>query len=158
MLMALSACGCKFNPNLQGKGEKYLQGEWKQDTSALQKKLLNYSLYRFKFTCDSFFVSLQSFSKANGGNPDSCVKNGQWSEYAKGYYNQQNDTLHLKGLFCNANYSYKDEGGCFRYGNYEEFFKIDKKSDSVFQFTPTSSVVPFSARLIKHYTCIPKPL
>jgi hypothetical protein len=149
---------CRFNPNMQEPGVAALQGEWQQDTSALQKKLLNYSLYHFRFSCDSFFVSVNSFSKANGGYPDSCVKNGRWGEYAKGVYIQKNDTLRLKGLFCNANFSYKNEGGCFRSGNYEEVFKLSQKADSSIQFLPTSSVIPFNARLIKRTTCNPKPL
>lgn len=158
LIMAFGLTACRFNPNMQGPGVAALQGEWQQDTSALQKKLLNYSLYHFRFSCDSFFVSVNSFSKANGGYPDSCVKNGQWGEYAKGVYTQKNDTLRLKGLFCNADFSYKNEGGCFRSGNYEEVFKLSQKADSRIQFLPTSSVIPFNARLIKRTTCNPKPL
>jgi hypothetical protein len=158
LILAFSLSACKFNPDMQGPGEAALQGEWQQDSAALQKKLVNYSLYHFKFSCDSFFVSIKSFSKANGGYPDSCVKNGQWSEYAKGVYEQKHDTLRLKGLFSNADLTYKVEGGCFRSGKYEETFKLNKKTDSVIQFFPTSSVIPFDARLIKRSTCIPKPL
>jgi hypothetical protein len=158
LILAFCFTACKFNPDMQKPGETALQGEWRQDTVALQKKLLNYSLYHFKFSCDSFFVSVKSFSKANGGYPDSCVQNGQWAEYAKGTYVQKQDTLRLKGLFCNANFSYKVEGGCFRSGNYTEVFTLRKKTDSVIQFFPTTSVIPFDARLIKRSTCIPKPL
>jgi hypothetical protein len=158
LIAAFSLNSCKFNPDMQGPGEAALQGEWQQDTAALQKKLVNYSLYHFKFSCDSFFVSVRSFSKANGGYPDSCVKNGQWSEYAKGVYEQKHDTLRLKGLFSNADLTYKVEGGCFRSGKYEETFKLNKKTDSVIQFFPTSSVIPFDARLIKRSICTPKPL
>ncbi|MEO7211693.1 fumarate hydratase [Mucilaginibacter sp.] len=152
------ASSCRFNPDMQGPGEAALQGEWQQDSVVLQKKLLNYSLYHFKFSCDSFFVSIKSFSKANGGYPDSCVQNGQWSEYAKGVYEQKHDTLRLKGLFSNADLTYKIEGGCFRSGKYEETFKLVKKADSVIQFFPTSSVIPFDAHLTKRSSCTPKPL
>lgn len=158
LLLALSLTACKFNPDLQKPGEAALQGEWQQDTLAVNKKLLNYSLYHFRFSCDSFFVSIKSFSKANGGYPDSCVKNGQWGEYAKGTYRQRHDTLQLRGLFCNSDFSYKNEGGCFRSGNYAEVFTLRKKTDSVIQFFPTTSVIPFDGRLIKRNTCIPKPL
>ena len=158
LLLAFSFGACKFNPDMQGPGAAALQGEWQQNPSTLQKKLINYSLYHFKFSCDSFFVSINSFSKANGGYPDSCVQNGQWGEYAKGVYDQKRDTLRLKGLFCNPNFSYKVEGGCFRYGVYEENFTLHNKSDSVIQFFPISSVIPFDAQLIKRSTCIPKPL
>jgi hypothetical protein len=154
---ALLLAACSFNPNMQGNGQGYLQGEWQQDSVPMQKRMLNYSLYKFRFSCDSFFVSMQTFSKVNPG-ADSCMKAGQWTEFAKGDYQQKNDTLHLKGLFANANWSLKDPGGCFRSGVYEEFFKITKKTDSLVQFFPTSSVIPISARLVKRSTCTPKPL
>ena len=41
LLLASSLCGCWFNPNMQGKGEVYLQGEWQQDSVAGQKQLLD---------------------------------------------------------------------------------------------------------------------
>lgn len=154
-LTLLSAC--KFNPDMQTPGESYLQGEWQQDSVTMQQQLVNYSLYNLKFNCDSFFVRIKTFSKANVG-ADSCMKGGNWTEYAKGVYEQRNDTLHVRGLFCNADYSYKDPTGCFRSGVYEESFKVVKKTDSVIQFNPMSGVIPINARLIKRNSCIPKPL
>jgi hypothetical protein len=148
---------CRFNPKVQGKGEFYLQGEWQQDSIPAQKKLLNYSLYRFKFTCDSFYVQISSFSKVNYG-ADTCMNAGHWKEYAKGFYEQKSDTLHLKGFFSNADFSLKNEGGCFRSGVYDEAFKTTKKTDSIIQFINTTGVIPFNARLIKRTTCNPKPL
>jgi hypothetical protein len=148
---------CRFNPNMQTPGQGYIQGEWQQDSVTMQKQLVNYSLYNLKFNCDSFFVQIKTFSKANTG-ADSCTKSGQWTEYAKGVYDQRNDTLHVRGLFCNPDYSYKNPDGCFRSGVYEESFKVSKKTDSVLHFTPTSSVIAFNARLIKRTTCTPKPL
>ncbi len=75
--------GCSFNPSLQGNGESYLQGEWKQDSIAKQKQLLTYSLYNFKFNCDSVFIQINTFSKVNSGM-DSCMNAGHWSEYIRG--------------------------------------------------------------------------
>jgi hypothetical protein len=149
--------GCGVNPNLQGKGEVYLQGEWQQDSIPMQKKLLEYSIYHLQFSCDSFYMTINSFSSVNPGL-DTCMKSGRWTEYVKGNYEQRNDTLHLKGQFCNADHSIKEEGGCFRAGVYQEFFKISKKTDSLIQFSSTSNVIPINARLIKHTTCNPKPL
>jgi hypothetical protein len=154
---AILITSCRFNPDKQTPGESYLQGEWQQDSVTMQRQLVTYSLYNLKFNCDSFFVQMKIFSKANIG-ADSCSRNGKWTEYAKGVYEQKNDTLHVRGLFCNADYSYKDPTGCFRSGVYEETFKVTKKTDSVIQFNPTSSVIPFNARLIKRNTCNPKPL
>src|SRR5882757_5336128 len=100
LFFLLSAlCACSFNPNLQGKGQDYLQGEWKQDSIPMQKQLVAYSLYKFKFTCDSVYMQLDSYSKVNSGQ-DSCMNKGHWNEYIRGTYHQSNDTLHIKGNFC----------------------------------------------------------
>ncbi|MEO6850687.1 MAG: fumarate hydratase [Mucilaginibacter sp.] len=157
LALIIITSGCKSNPNLQGKGEVYLQGEWQQDSIPKEKQLLDYSIFHLKFSCDSFFVQINSFSKVNNG-ADTCMNAGHWSEYIRGAYNQKNDTLHLRGQFCNADYSLKAEGGCFRSGIYEEFFKIRKQGDSLIQFASTSSVIPINAHLIKRTTCNPKPL
>jgi hypothetical protein len=154
-LCLLSAC--KFNPDMQGKGESYLQGEWQQDSVKEQKKLTTYSLYRLTFNCDSFYLRINTFSKVNFGN-DTCMNSGRWIEYAKGQYAQNHDTLHLKGQFCNADYSIKNETTCFRSGVFEEYFKVNKKADSVVQFASTSNVIPINAHLIKKITCQIKPL
>ena len=157
LAFTLLTSACSFNPSLQGKGESYLQGEWKQDSIPRQKQLLNYSLYNFKFNCDSVFIQLNSFSKVNSGM-DNCMNAGHWSEYIRGTYVQSNDTLHIRGNFCNADYSLKKQAGCFRSGPYEAFFKVSNKTDSLIQFLSTSSVIPVNLRLIKKITCNPKPL
>jgi hypothetical protein len=154
-LCLLSACS--LNPNTQGPGESYLQGVWQQDSTTIQRQLVNYSLYHFKFTCDSVFILQRSFSKVNYGS-DTCMNKGHWTEYMSGTYTQQHDTLHIKGFFRNADYRSKDLGGCFRSGVYEEFFKVNKKTDSLLQFTGTSNVMPVSIRLINKLTCHVKPL
>jgi hypothetical protein len=156
LLSALSF-GCSPHPNLQGKGEAYLQGDWRQDSVPEQKKLLEYSLYRISFSCDSFYMQIKSFSRVNNG-ADTCMRSGHWTEYVKGAYVQHNDTLHMRGQFCHANYSLKEEGGCFRSGIYEECFKTKKQGDSVIQLFASSSVIPIEAHLIKRTTCTQKPL
>jgi len=157
LLSAFCFSACWFNPNMQTPGERYLQGEWQQDSVAGQKQLVSYSLYHLKFSCDSFFVSIHSFSKENTG-ADNCMRAGRWTEYVRGTYEQSNDTLHLKGQFCNPNWTIKDDKGCFRAGDYEEFFKVTKMNDSIIQFASTSNVIPINAHLIKRTTCHPKPL
>ncbi|OJW17264.1 fumarate hydratase [Mucilaginibacter sp. 44-25] len=157
LLFALSFNACKFNPDVQTPGQAYLQGEWKQDSVTMQQQLVSYSLYNLKFTCDSFFVRINTFSKVNAG-ADSCTRSGHWAEYAKGVYEQKNDTLHVRGLFCNADYSYKDPTGCLRSGVYEEYFKVKKKTDSLISLSPTSGVLQVDLRLIKRTACNPKPL
>ncbi len=156
LIMALCA-GCWFNPNTQTPGESPLQGEWQQDSVTNQKQLLSYSLYHIKFSCDSFFMSIHSFSKVNNG-ADSCMNSGQWMEYTRGTYVQTHDTLHLKGQFANANMTVKDASGCFRAGDYGEDFKVSKPSDSLMRFASTTNIIPIDLRLIKRTTCHPKPL
>jgi hypothetical protein len=155
----LSAFGsaCWFNPNVQTRGTGYLQGEWQQDSVTNQKQLLTYSLYHLKFSCDSFYMTIRSFSKINSGM-DSCMNSGRWTEYTRGTYEQKRDTLHLTGQFCNANFTIKDATGCFRSGDYDEYFKVTKKTDSLMQFASTTNVIPINARLIKRTSCHPKPI
>jgi hypothetical protein len=148
---------CRLNPNMQTPGEGYLQGEWQQDSVTKQTQLLSYSLYHLKFSCDSFFVTIRSFSKVNTG-ADTCMNSGHWTEFCRGTYEQKHDTLHLKGQFCNADMTIKDDKGCFRSGDYEEVFKVSKKSDSQVQFASTSNVIPIDAHLIKRASCHLKPL
>lgn len=154
-LLALYACSP--NANIQGNGEKYLQGEWQHRQEAVHSKLINYTLYQYKFTCDSFYVTLQSFSKVNYG-ADTCMNKGHWTEYAKGNYEQRNDTLHLKGFFCTSDFKLKNEGGCFRFGIYEDFYKVVNRTDSSIQLNSTADVLPINLHLIKRITCHPKPL
>ncbi|GAB2697445.1 hypothetical protein GCM10027037_21910 [Mucilaginibacter koreensis] len=148
---------CSSNPPLQQPGQAYLQGEWQQDSVAGQQKLLQYSLYRFKFTCDSFYVQQQSFSKVNNG-ADTCMAHGRWTEYMKGQYIQRNDTLRLRGFFCQANYRLKEPGGCFRTGVYDEYFKVTRKADSLLQLQSTLEVVPLQLHLTKKLDCHPQHL
>jgi hypothetical protein len=157
LLLAFCLPSCKLNPNMQTPGEIYLQGEWQQDSVPKQKQLMNYSLYHLKFSCDSFYVAINSFSKINSG-ADTCMNSGHWTEYCKGTYEQNHDTLHLKGQFCNADLTVKDDKGCFRSGDYEELFRVSKKSDSLVQFASTTNVIPIEAHLIKRTSCHPKPI
>jgi hypothetical protein len=157
LLLAFSFASCSFNPNLQGKGEVYLQGEWKQDSIPMQKKLIDYSLYNINFSCDSFYMQINSFSKVNNG-PDTCMRSGHWTEYVKGSYQQHKDTVRLRGQFCHANFTLKEEGGCFRSGIYDESFQSKKKGDSIIQLYPTSGVIPIEIHLLKRTTCTQKPL
>ena len=161
-LLVLGSCflflsSCSSNPAFQGKGQAYVQGEWQQKAEAVDRQLLTSTLYHFRFSCDSFFVAMQTSSKVNYG-ADTCMNSGHWAEYAKGKYEQHTDTLVMKGFFCNANYSLKNIGGCFRSGVYEEYFKTAKVADTVLRLTSTSSVMPINLHLIKRTTCVPKPL
>lgn len=157
LLSAFGLNSCSFNPNTQGKGEVYLQGEWQQQQDTIHKKLETYAIYHFKFDCDSFYLQIKSFSKVNYG-ADSCMKSGQWTEYTRGTYKQKTDTIYLKGQFCNRDFSLKDVGECFRAGDYSEAFRVLKKTDSLVQLTGIADVVPMNIRLEKRTICHQKPL
>lgn len=155
MLFLLASCAS--NPPIQTPGQAYLQGEWRQDSVPGQQKLVQYALYQFKFTCDSFYVQQQTFSKINYGT-DTCMARGRWTEYMKGDYVQQHDTLQLHGFFCDARHKIKNEGSCFRYGTYQENFKVSRKGDALLQLTNINDVVPLQLRLVKRLNCIPQHL
>jgi hypothetical protein len=155
LLSAFSSC--TRNPDMQEPGDSKLQGEWKQDSVPAQKSLVTYSLYDIKFSCDSFLLKISTVSKVNYG-ADTCMSKGHWDEYVRGTYSQRQDTLHIKGQFCNADGSYKNEQGCFRFGDYEEYFKVHQQGDSAIRFVSTSNVIPINVHLIKRTSCIPKPL
>lgn len=158
LLLALSfLASCSSNPNTQGPGADYLQGEWQQRVDAVQEQLITHSVYRMRFSCDSFFIQQQTISKVNYG-ADTCMSKGRWTEYMRGVYEQKQDTLRLKGVFCNADFSLKLAGGCFRYGVYQEYFKIVHKADTAIEFTGTNDVVPIQLQLVKRTTCHVKPL
>ena len=142
---------------MQGKGAAFLQGEWKQDSVEDQKSLVSYSLYDFRFSCDSFYVKIQSASKVNYGS-DTCMSKGHWVEYAKGTYQQKADSVMIKGFFCNADYSLKKEGGCFRFGDYEDSFKIISKNDSTLNLLSFTNTLPIKLKLVKRMGCVPKAL
>ena len=154
-LVALA--GCSLNPSFQGKGEAYLQGQWKQDSIPMQKQLLSYSLYEFKFSCDSVYGTIRSFSKVNNGY-DTCMNTGKWTEFFRGTYQQTDDTLRIKGNFCNSDFSLKEPKGCFRSGVYQDVFKVTPKGDSLVQLSSTSNVIPVNLRLINKIVCNLKPL
>jgi len=161
-LLALGSCvltlfSCSPNANVQTKGMPAIQGEWQQHPEAVDKQLVNYTLYNFTFTCDSFYVSMQTHSKVNYG-ADTCMNKGYWTEYAKGRYQPSNDTLWIRGFFCNQDYSLKNTGGCFRSGVYEDFMKAEIVADTLLRLTPKSSVLPLNLHLVKRTNCVPKPL
>ncbi|RVU01369.1 fumarate hydratase [Mucilaginibacter limnophilus] len=157
LLFAFGLSSCSFNPSVQGKGEVYLQGEWKQDSLPGQKQLLTYSLSDFKFTCDSFYIKVNTVSRVNYG-ADSCMNRGRWTEYIRGTYRQVKDTLQLRGFFYNADGTLKRENTCFRSGVFEEQYTVKKQADSILNLSTSSSVLPLTLRLTHRISCVPKPL
>ncbi len=156
LLFFVVIISCKRKQAVQEPGTEFLQGEWQQDSVRMQSKLLSYSLYRFKFRCDSVYITTNNFSKVNYG-VDSCMNKGNWKEYVRGKYELHHDTLRVRGLYCHPDFSLKYEG-CFNIGVYENLFKLQKQTGSLFHVTSFSSTIPFNMRLIKKTICQPKPL
>ncbi|RCH55731.1 fumarate hydratase [Mucilaginibacter hurinus] len=157
LLFIFFCYACSFNPAVQSRGEGYLQGEWQQDSLYTGKQLVSYSLSNIKFSCDSFYITVNTVSNINYG-ADSCMKHGRWTEYIRGKYSQKKDTLHLKGFFYNANGTFKTVNDCFRAGVYEDFFKVQVLSDSLIQLSVNPATIPMNMRLVNQAVCVPKPL
>ncbi len=155
-LFFLFITACRFNPNLQGQGAEYVQGIWQEDIMPYQKQLLQHTSHTFRFTCDSFYISLKTIAKANT-YPDSCYNKGVWLEFAKGTYISRNDTLILKGVFTKSNFKQKISG-CYRTGIYNPVFIIKEKNSNraVLQNLQNHSSVIL--KLKEKTSCIPQPL
>jgi hypothetical protein len=147
---------CKFNPNVQGRGAIYLQGIWSEEQVLYQDQLLEYTLHTFKFTCDSFYLTLDTHAKANM-YPDSCFNNGRWTEYVKGVYSVSNDTLSLNGTFTKSNFKQKISG-CYHIGQYVKTFALKKCKNDSLSLRDMSQHVSFSLRLRQRINCIPKSI
>lgn len=157
--MAFSAIffsSCKINPNLQGKGVDLVQGIWEEAPVLYQSELLQYTRRDFKFTCDSFYVTLNTYSKVNLYE-DSCYNNGYWKEYAKGTYVAQNDTLFLTGTFTKANFKQKISG-CYRNGQYIEAFVIKNHTSDSLYLESLQQHLPVTLALKEKLICTPKAL
>ena len=154
--LLLAFIACTRLPNVQGKGEGYLQGVWNQDSVANSAQLLNYTQHHFKITCDSFYVALTTFSKVNY-YADSCFNNGIWKEYAKGTYVVRGDTLLLTGAFTKANFKQK-VSGCYRSGQYIASFKIKDSTSNHLRLENTNEQREIDLVLKEKTNCIPKEL
>lgn len=147
---------CRINPNLQGSGENYLQGVWNEDSILYQSALLQYTSHKFKFTCDSFYVTFHTTAKTNIF-PDSCYNNGSWLEFAKGIYAVKSDTVYLSGTFTKPNFKQKISG-CYRIGQYTETFVVNKKSLGFLELKSLKQHLPVTLKLKEKITCIPQPI
>lgn len=121
---------CKFNKLEESNGSAFLQGKWLEDPLENEAQLVSYQRFNYTFTCDSFYVIIDNFSKADlQGGP--CYEKGTWKEYAKGYYKIVDDTLKFDGNFVDQEFKYKTQGSCYRSGKFSDSFLIDSKQDSL---------------------------
>lgn len=147
---------CSRLPDIQGKGETFLQGVWIQDSVANKEQLQNYTQHQFKFTCDSFYVDFTTHAKVNYYEEE-CFNNGVWKEHAKGTYQVRNDTLILVGDFTKPNYKQK-VSGCYRNGRYLSNFKVRSWSVEQLELENLSDQTEVKLTLKEKITCVQKAL
>ncbi|MGY3055039.1 hypothetical protein ACVWYG_003250 [Pedobacter sp. UYEF25] len=157
----LSVCigllaSCVRRPNIQGKGELSMQGKWNEDSVAFSSRLKTFTKHGFKFTCDSFYLDLTTYSKVNFYE-DSCFNKGVWKEFVKGVYAVKNDTLSLGGTFTHADFKQKISG-CYRIGRYERSFFIKKADSNVIILVSTTDQREITLNLKQKITCVQKSL
>ena len=156
LLILVVSASCRRLPDVQGKGEAFLQGIWNQDSIANADKLISYTQHRFKFTCDSFYVDLTTHSKMNY-HSDPCFNNGIWKEYAKGVYEVRADTLVLSGTYTKANYKQK-VSGCYHIGRYEQAFYIKSSEPNRLLLESIGNQRTCDLSLKERIVCKPKAL
>ncbi|KQM74896.1 fumarate hydratase [Pedobacter sp. Leaf216] len=158
ILFALSIfyIACSPRPNIQGKGEDFMQGVWNEDSVAFSNKLSNYTQHHFRFSCDSVYIDMVTHSKVNLYE-DSCYHNGVWKEYAKGVYAVKGDTLFVGATFTHANYKQKISG-CYRIGRYEKNFLIKKHTADTMSLESLSDQREIKLILKEKITCVQKEL
>lgn len=147
---------CKFNENMQGRGNKDLQGIWDEGDVAYQNERLQYSKHQFRFSCDSVYVTIKTFAKVNT-YPDSCFNNGSWVEYAKGVYETKKDTLIITATFTKPDFKQKISG-CYRTGQYLPAFVIKKNTIDTLYLEGIQDHLPLNLYIKQRINCVPKPL
>lgn len=155
-LSVLAFISCKFNPNLQGIGTKSLQGIWEEHNVDYQNERLQFSRHKFRFSCDSVYITIQTFAKVNT-YPDSCFNNGSWMEYAKGTYQTIQDTLILTATFTKSNFKQKISG-CYRIGQYLPAFVIRKNAADSLYLESLQKHSQLKLALRERTVCFQKPL
>ncbi|MCW8312346.1 fumarate hydratase [Sphingobacterium thalpophilum] len=145
---------CKFNSDMQSEGASFLQGEWVQDSIAGQQQMLQYTLHEFKFTCDSIYTVLHVNNKVQT-IPDSCYKNGSWTERAKGIYVLRGDSVIVDGIFTKENGKQKISG-CYRSGQYIPRFKVVYHDPDSVVLESRFDQRPIILRKVKDISCVPK--
>lgn len=154
LLAAGLFASCTRNSEYQHEGADFLQGVWVQDRVPLQDELIQYALHEFKFTCDSIYSTIHTYSEVKN-IADSCFNGGQWTEYAKGVYVVRGDSLIVDGLYTRENWRQKISG-CYRSGQYLPRFKIVHYSSDSLVLQNRFDQRPVILRKIADITCVPR--
>nr|WP_216657721.1 fumarate hydratase [Sphingobacterium shayense] len=145
---------CVRHSEMQTEGAQYLQGIWVQDSIPHQAQMLDYSLHKFKFICDSVYTTMDVHAKTQR-IPDSCYNNGQWTEYAKGVYVIRGDSLIGEGVYTKPNGKYK-ASGCYKTGTYLPRYRIAYHDDDSLVLESRYDQRPIVLRKVQAISCIPK--
>lgn len=150
----LCFAACQFHSDMQHEGDERLQGIWVQDSIPLQDQLLEYTRHEFKFTCDSIYVTMRTFSNVQRLT-DSCYQAGHWNEYAKGVYVVRGDSLLVDGLYTREDWRQKISG-CHRSGQFLPRYKILAWSSDSITLENRFDQRPIHLRRTENITCVPK--
>ena len=145
---------CKRNLNLQGRGDASIQGIWVEDSVKYQNQLLQYTRHQFKITCDSFYVTMNTYAKTNTF-ADSCFNNGHFTEYAKGLYATKKDSIFFSGTFTKSNFKQKISG-CYRIGEYLTSYTIRLKGKDTLLLENKMLQLPIILVKKESFVCVPK--
>lgn len=152
MLFIFSSC--QRHSDMQGEGEDYLQGVWVQDSIPGQEEMLNYTIHEFRFTCDSVYTIMHVKNDVKS-IPDSCYKDGKWTEYAKAVYSVRADSMIVEGVYTKENGKQKISG-CYKQGPYVPRYLIKSKSKDSLVLENKFDSRPIILRKTADITCVPK--
>lgn len=145
---------CTRLPDIQGTGSPLVQGVWEQVD--LDSALESYTKHKFKFSCDSFYLEIQTKSKLHYF-ADTCSNNGLRVEYAKGIYVLKEDSLFLNGVYTKENYKQKISG-CYNIGSYRHNFVLTDNEGGIIKFRDLSNNITGSLTRTAQFECVPQPL
>lgn len=152
----VSFCSCHRNSPYQGKGQSSLQGTWVEDTNALKTKSEDdvFTRYNFKFTCDSVYITMNTHAGQDYfATP--CYAGGNYTEYVKGTYIIQRDSLVVTGVFTHPNHKMK-VAGCYRSGNIRFWYQIKEHTPATLKLRNTDEHGPIFLHRRQVCTCEPK--
>lgn len=154
LIVMLFISGCQRHSEMQTEGVPFLQGVWEQQPMPYQDQMMNYTLHRFTFTCDSIYTVMDVHAKTKT-MPDSCFKNGNWNEFAQGVYVLRGDSIIVEGIYTKENGKQKISG-CYKYGQYIPRFKLAYHSEDSVVLENRFDSKPIILRKVKDITCVPK--
>lgn len=147
---------CHRNSPFQGKGISSLQGTWAEDTLGTKTGDDNnvYTRYSFRFTCDSVYIIMKTHAGQDYfATP--CYAGGKYTEYVKGTYIIQRDSLVVSGVFTHPNLKMK-VAGCYRSGNIRFWYKIIEHTPATLNLRNSDEHGPVNLKHTQTCVCVPR--